>query len=75
MEKVLQTGQNVQNLIDYLIDEEPVELVYVYDTDIEKWIPSYLKNAKGEISTDTPYLMSAEKFGGLSIGIKRNNFV
>ena len=70
LETVQKTGITAQYLIDYLIDKEPVELVYIYDIDTENWIPSYLKTAKGEISTDKPYLMSLEQFGGVSIGAK-----
>lgn len=70
LDKIKKAGKNASYLIDHLIDEEPVKLVYVYDIDAENWIPSYLKTAKGEILTDKPYLMSAEQFGGLSIEAK-----
>lgn len=63
-------GTKAKGLIDHLINENPISLVYVFDIEAEDWIPSYIKTNSGEIYTDKPYLMSAEQFGGVSIGAR-----
>ncbi|HIF9368150.1 TPA: hypothetical protein ACX6RS_000176 [Photobacterium damselae] len=70
IESIEIAGDKAKKLIDSMYDKNPTVLIYVFDSEVSDWIPSYVKTQNGDIYTDKPYLMAKEQFGGVSIGAR-----